>query len=206
MKGKSMIRYGRTREEQWRRVGRWLGFDEERGLLPENVNNEIEVVRQRLKSQGKFDLFPDARQQIIDRFKAGLQKAEYPVRSPAAANELKQRGYDVTASRLQYLVKTGEIPSPGVVAKTLMWSAEDIDRAAEYLDENREFTPEAFAAYSMGFRLADMDAAVDAVKLCRSDEDYLSITISGPCRPEEGITRRVTARRLNAQEISLIEV
>ena len=66
---------------------------------------------------------------------------QYPKSTAQAVQELPTRGLDATAPVLDYLMKKGEIPTPGGEGRSRKWSKTDIDRAARFMDAEEMYVP-----------------------------------------------------------------
>jgi len=68
-------------------------------------------------------------------------ESQYPKSTAEAVLELRTRGLDASVSALTYLLERGRIPTPAMEGGRRRWSAEDIDRAAEFLDAQGAYVP-----------------------------------------------------------------
>jgi len=68
-------------------------------------------------------------------------ESQYPKSTAEAVVELRTRGLAASASVLDYLLERGRISTPAMEGGRRRWSAEDIDRAAEFLDAEGAYVP-----------------------------------------------------------------
>jgi hypothetical protein len=65
--------------------------------------------------------------------------------------ELHGRGFKCSAGRLDTMVRAKDVkPRRGPDGRTFEWTTEDVDRAAQVLTDNQEYTPEAFSNLFLG--------------------------------------------------------
>ena len=89
--------------------------------------------------------------------RARILADEYPKSTEAAALELRSRGIDADAAKLDYLIKKGAIAAPsGGSGRNRRWTAGDIDRAYERLESGGAYVPGAVARMVL-----NIDAAQD---------------------------------------------
>lgn len=74
-----------------------------------------------------------------------LWDRDYPKNTNAAIEELRQRGLDADKSRLDYLMRKGEIQAVFKKGRNYKWSKANVDEAAEVLDRAKAFTKAAAA-------------------------------------------------------------
>lgn len=69
---------------------------------------------------------------------------DYPKSTEQASSELRTRGCDSSVPALNYLIKQGRV-QPKRSGRNYEWSADDIDQAAQVLEEQGALTPQAHA-------------------------------------------------------------
>lgn len=70
---------------------------------------------------------------------------QYPKSTNAAIEELRLRGLDADKSRLDYLMRKGEIEAVVKKGRNCKWTKESVDGAAEVLDRAKAYTKAAAA-------------------------------------------------------------
>ncbi len=70
-------------------------------------------------------------------------RGDYPKSTLQAVQELRERGFDATQARLNYMLKRGVVCPGKDDGRNLRWQPDDIDRAAGGLAEAGLFTAEA---------------------------------------------------------------
>jgi hypothetical protein len=113
---------------------------------------------------------------------AELIEAEYPKPTELAALELRARGIDANASTLDYLIKKNAIPTPsGGTGRNRRWTPADIDRAAEYLEDQGQLVPGAvtrmYLGVDAGQNLRAREATFDANPDLPRDTDMFVLEV-----------------------------
>jgi hypothetical protein len=77
-----------------------------------------------------------------DRIRKGRQ---YPANIGAAADELRQRGYDANVDTLNYLIRKGVIDeAPEGPRSQPSWTKKRIDQAAKWMEQNGWYSPKGW--------------------------------------------------------------
>ncbi|GIW91256.1 MAG: hypothetical protein KatS3mg109_1688 [Pirellulaceae bacterium] len=86
--------------------------------------------------------------QYVELVRRG-EPPEYPVSTTGAASQLRSRFYDANVDILIYLCRKGKV-SPARDGRNRQWTAEDINQAAQALDEQCAYTPNAAMNIALG--------------------------------------------------------
>lgn len=164
--------------------------------------NELSILRTREEREARINWLIGPGVVPFDR---RAFDAEYPKNTDGAFHEAYEAGVLTSESGAKLIVQKGLIPSPEREGNHLKWSKQDIDNLISYLEQNRKFTPEGWAAEMLHYRLGDMDRAIMAVT-SNPDERNIAIEIVGPFLPGLGMLCTVKARLLTPEEIRQAEV
>jgi len=139
-----------------------------------------------------------------EEVREAIIESEYLKPTQAAALELRARGIDADAAKLDYLIQKGAIPPPsGGSGRNRRWTPEDIDRAYEHLEREGAYVPGAVARM-----VFNIDAAQDIRAQQRAfaehpylppDPSYFVMEVF-PGAPGVGLHSEVRYRPMTADE------
>jgi hypothetical protein len=144
------------------------------------------------------------REMLSEDEQAELIEAEYSKPTELAALELRARGIDANASTLDYLIKKQAVPAPsGGTGRNRRWTPADIDRAADYLEDQNQLVPGAvtrmYLGVDAGQDLRAREAAFDANPDLPRDTDMFVLEVV-PGALGIGVPNRVRYRRMTTEE------
>lgn len=90
------------------------------------------------------------------------ETTDYPKSTEAASGELRTRGYDCTADKLNKLVRSGVIPrtASDQPSRFPRWTEEIIDKAADHFEQEGQYTPWVVMCSVHGFTYAEYKRAL----------------------------------------------
>jgi len=89
---------------------------------------------------------------------------QYPIQTAGVVVELRTRGLNVDAARLDYLIRTGAIPEPSdKETRNRRWTPSEIDRAADHLASINDYTPCGLARQYYNINAGQDEARLQAV-------------------------------------------
>ena len=127
--------------------------------------------------------------------------SEYPRRTESALSELRQRGYDANLAILEFLIRSGVVSPEGPNEKSLLWTKDEIDAVADYLEQQELWTTGCIASHYFGVPYWEF-----VILHALGDDHRLGITRQTrivPCIRQDGYSARLYVEQADGREMTI---